>query len=122
MLSNVQNVNNRKHGEKLPTTCIDCGKVFANHSSIKTQKNTVHTQSQNICNICGKMFSNNRYLRCHVRKVHELTEHVYCELCSKEYSGKTRLYHHLRAVHTEEISDCESSHSNLTHSILHHTQ
>ncbi|XP_042367630.1 zinc finger protein 557-like isoform X2 [Plectropomus leopardus] len=76
-------------------TCSECGKTFANRSTLK-QHRAVHSSARPFkCSQCSKTYKNQRDLNRHLLS-HFNPKILSCSLCDKKYSSQASLTVHLR--------------------------
>ncbi|XP_031169494.1 zinc finger protein 182-like isoform X3 [Sander lucioperca] len=85
--------------------CLECGKTFASHSTLK-QHLLVHTSARPFkCTQCDKTYKNRKDLNFHFR-IHSNPKAYPCSLCEKKYDYKSKLKAHLRRHSGERPFGC----------------
>ena len=80
--------------KKIKHPCNECGKLFAQRSSLYIHKKTVHEGIKSFeCNKCGKFFSQKNNLKIHIQMLHEGVP-FFCNLCKKMFKNPQSVYNH----------------------------
>ena len=103
----------------LPFKCKKCDKQYNNRGSLRRHVREEHEDleksgfgrftkvRENICTLCDTMFDQSYLLKLHLKKAHNVTDHVpgqvrpkhKCKLCDKVYCRKESVRRHIREDH-----------------------
>ena len=105
--------NNEKRGKKRypgkPADCEQCGKTFADKSTLLRHVKNVHEKVRdNQCPMCPMKFFEKNKLKDHVEQVHEKQQNFECNECHRKFSRRNNLNTHIRVVHQNiQLFQCE---------------
>lgn len=77
----------RIHGPHVPSTCIECGKVFRNRTRLLAHM-LLHVTAKLQCDHCKKLFKSKKYIREHMSIVHRQGVPHICEKCGREFLSR----------------------------------
>lgn len=110
---------------KLPVTCSECDRQFADRTGLRYHINHFHNKVKNYeCDLCGRYFSCKRIITNHLLGVHLREKRLKCDQCPKKFSTDSALYMH-RKVHNDVLlftcQICERKFRSLTKLKVHIT-
>ena len=103
--------------DELPFKCDRCSKQYVNRGSLRRHIREDHEDPEkevskvrghgNICTLCDTLFDQSYLLKLHLKKAHNVTDHVpgqikakhKCKLCDKVYCRKESVRRHIREDH-----------------------
>ena len=103
--------------DELPFKCDKCSKQYVNRGSLRRHIREDHDDPEkevfkvrgqgNLCTLCDTLFDQSYLLKLHLKKAHNVTDHVpgqvkakhKCKLCDKVYCRKESVRRHIREDH-----------------------